>query len=157
MFTIHVNGQPHTVDVEAEMPLLWVLRDVLDLKAAKYGCGIAQCGACTVHVGGEAVRSCVYPVSAVGDKPVTTLEGLAPPNALHPVQQAWLDGQVPQCGYCQPGMMMAVATLLATNPDPSDQQIDAAVNNICRCGTYARIRPAIHAAARLMSARRGNG
>ncbi|HEX7156062.1 MAG TPA: (2Fe-2S)-binding protein [Burkholderiaceae bacterium] len=157
MFTIHVNGQPHTVDVEPDMPLLWVLRDMLDLKAAKYGCGIAQCGACTVHVGGEALRSCVYPVSAVGDKPVTTLEGIAPANALHPVQQAWLDGQVPQCGYCQPGMMMAVAALLATNPDPSDQQIDAAVNNICRCGTYARIRPAIHAAARLMSARRGNG
>jgi aerobic-type carbon monoxide dehydrogenase small subunit (CoxS/CutS family) len=154
MYRLTINGSVHQVDVEPEMPLLWVLRDVVDIKSPKFGCGVAACGACTVHLDGEAVRSCVVPVSAVGAKRVTTLEGL-PENgeALHPVQQAWLDGEVPQCGYCQPGMMMAVTALLAKNPKPSDAEIDDAITNICRCSTYVRIRPAIHVAALLMKSR----
>jgi Aerobic-type carbon monoxide dehydrogenase, small subunit CoxS/CutS homologs len=132
------------------MPLLWVLRDELRLPGTKFGCGAGLCGACTVHVEGRAMRSCSVPVSAVAGKPITTIEGLASRAALHPVQQAWLDLQVPQCGYCQPGMIMAVASLLAAKPHPTDDEIDAAITNICRCSTYARVRPAIHAAAKLL-------
>jgi len=142
-----VNGTPHTVTVEDEMPLLWVLRDVLNITGPKYGCGIAQCGACTVHIDGAAVRSCQV---AVGDVwgAVTTIEALASDAALHPVQAAWIDHQVAQCGYCQSGQMMQAADLLARNPAPSDAEIDDAMaGNLCRCGTYPRIRAAIHAAA----------
>ena len=142
-----VNGQTREVDVEPEMPLLWVLRDVLDVKGPKFGCGVAQCGACTVHLNGEPVRSCSYPVSAVGNKKVVTIEGLAPRGRVHPVQKAWIEHQVPQCGYCQSGQMMAAAALLKKKPKPTDKDIDEAMTNICRCGTYARIRTAIHAAA----------
>jgi len=147
MIKLTVNGKPREVDVEPEMPLLWVLRDVLDLKGTKFGCGIAQCGACTVHLNGEPVRSCMYPVSAAAGRRVTTIEGLSR-NGDHPVQAAWVKHQVPQCGYCQSGQIMAAAALLAKKPNPSDADIDAAMTNICRCGTYARIRPAIHTAAR---------
>jgi isoquinoline 1-oxidoreductase subunit alpha len=152
MFAMKVNGQPRTLDVEPDMPLLWALRDVLDLKGTKFGCGAALCGACTVHIDGEAARSCSIPVSAVAGKSVTTIEGLAKGNALHPVQQVWLDQQVPQCGYCQPGMIMAVSALLRRNAQPSDADIDRAITNVCRCSTYVRIRPAIHAAAKAMKA-----
>jgi isoquinoline 1-oxidoreductase subunit alpha len=138
-----VNDQLHEVDVEAEMPLLWVLRDILDLKGTKYSCGIAQCGACTVHIDGEPVRSCVTPVSAVAGKRITTIEGLAV-DASHPVQQAWIKHQVPQCGYCQSGQIMAAVALLEKIPQPNDADINAAMSNICRCGTYVRIRAAIH-------------
>lgn len=138
-----VNDQLHEVDVEAEMPLLWVLRDVLDLKGTKYSCGIAQCGACTVHIDGEPVRSCVLPVSAVAGKRIDTIEGLSA-NASHPVQQAWVKHQVPQCGYCQSGQIMAAVALLERIAQPTDADIDAAMSNICRCGTYVRIRAAIH-------------
>jgi isoquinoline 1-oxidoreductase subunit alpha len=138
-----VNDQLHDVDVEAEMPLLWVLRDILDLKGTKYSCGIAQCGACTVHIDGEPVRSCVLPASAAVGKRITTIEGLAQ-DAVHPVQQAWVKHQVPQCGYCQSGQIMAAASLLQKIPQPTDADIDAAMSNLCRCGTYARIRAAIH-------------
>ncbi len=149
MIKMTVNGKPRSVDVEPEMPLLWVLRDVLDIKGPKFGCGIAQCGACTVHVNGEPVRSCSFPVSAAAGKRVTTLEGLSGNNgALHPVQKAWIEHQVPQCGYCQGGQMMVAAALLKKNPNPSDKDIDDAMTNICRCGTYARIREAIHSLAR---------
>jgi len=148
-FKLNVNGKSTSVDVPADMPLLWVLRDVLDLKAAKFGCGMAQCGACTVHVAGQAVRSCVYPVSQVGNKAVTTLEGLSP-NGTHPLQQAWEVVDVPQCGYCQAGQIMSAAALLAKTPKPNDQQIDSAMSgNLCRCGTYLRIRQAIHKAAEM--------
>jgi isoquinoline 1-oxidoreductase alpha subunit len=147
MVHLSVNGQAYDVDVEPEMPLLWVLRDALGLMGTKYGCGIAQCGACTVHVDGKPVRSCSLPVSAVADRRVTTIEGLGPDGALHPVQIAWLALDVPQCGYCQSGMMMAVAALLQEKVAPSDAEIDAAITNICRCGTYQRIRAAIHAVA----------
>jgi isoquinoline 1-oxidoreductase subunit alpha len=150
MIKLTVNGKPRSVDVEPEMPLLWVLRDVLDVKGPKFGCGIAQCGACTVHVEGEPIRSCSFPVSAAAGKRVVTIEGLAPRGRVHPVQKAWIDHEVPQCGYCQGGQIMAAAALLKKNPDPSDRDIDEAMTNICRCGTYARIRTAIHAAARSM-------
>ena len=153
MFHLTINNVAHHVDVEPEMPLLWVLRDVLDIKSPKFGCGIAACGACTVHLDGQAARTCVLPVSAVAGRRITTLEGIGGGESLHPVQQAWLDGEVPQCGYCQPGMMMAVAALLAKTPEPTDAQIDEAITNICRCSTYVRVRPAIHAAARLMKSR----
>ena len=146
--TLNVNGEPRTVDVEPDTPLLWVLRDTLGLTGTKFGCGIAACGACTVHVDGRAVRTCTVPVSAVEGLAVTTIEGLAADGRLHAVQQAWVDHQVPQCGYCQSGMIMAVSALLAQRPDPSDAHIDAAVTNICRCGTFVRVRRAIHAAAR---------
>ena len=142
-----VNGTPHTLDLEPEMPLLWALRETLGLTGTKYGCGIAACGACTVHLDGRAVRSCVLPLSAAEGKAVTTIEGLAPDGAPHVVQQAWLDGQVPQCGYCQSGLIMAVAALLAKTPAPTDADIDAGLTNICRCGTFARVRTAIHRAA----------
>ena len=148
MIQLTVNGRSREVDVEPEMPLLWVLRDVLDVKGPKFGCGIAQCGACTVHVNGEPVRSCSFPVSAAAGKRVLTLEGLAPAGRLHPVQQAWIEHQVPQCGYCQGGQILAVVALLRKKPDPTDRDIDEAMTNLCRCGTYARVRTAIHAAAK---------
>ena len=141
---LFVNGQMHDVDVEADMPLLWVLRDILDLKGTKYSCGIAQCGACTVHMDGEPVRSCVLPVSAAAGKNITTIEGLATDAAATPVQEAWIKYQVPQCGYCQSGQIMAATALLRKIPKPTDADINAAMSNICRCGTYARIRDAIH-------------
>jgi len=150
MIKLTVNGRARSVDVEPEMPLLWVLRDVLDVKGPKFGCGIAQCGACTVHVNGEPVRSCSFPVSAAAGKRIVTIEGLAPRGRVHPVQKAWIDHEVPQCGYCQGGQILAAAALLKKNPDPSDKDIDEAMTNICRCGTYARIRTAIHAAAKSM-------
>jgi isoquinoline 1-oxidoreductase subunit alpha len=147
MARLTVNGRSHDVDVDADTPLLWVLRDVIGLMGAKYGCGIAQCGACTVHVDGVPTRSCSLPLSAVADRQITTIEGLAPNDSLHKVQKAWVGHDVPQCGYCQSGMIMAVAALLAQSPKPTDAEIDAAITNICRCGTYQRIRAAIHAAA----------
>ena len=142
-----VNGEAHTLDVEPEMPLLWAIRETLGLTGTKFGCGISACGACTVHLDGRAVRSCTLPVSAANGKNVTTIEGLAPDSALHPVQQAWIKHQVPQCGYCQPGVIMAVAGLLAQIPNPTDSEIDAGITNICRCGTFTRMRAAIHEAA----------
>jgi isoquinoline 1-oxidoreductase alpha subunit len=152
MLTITVNGRPYHLDVEPEMPLLWVLRDEIGLTGTKFGCGIAQCGACTVHVNGEAVRSCSVPAGSVDGSQVTTIEGLAGAAALHPVQQAWLEGDVPQCGYCQSGQIMAAAAFLHATPNPSDADIDAAITNICRCGTYPRLRAAIHRAAALLRA-----
>ena len=142
-----INGYAQQVDVDPDTPLLWVLRDTLGLTGTKYGCGIAQCGACTVHIDGVATRSCSMPVSAVGAKNITTIEGLAANGTLHKVQQAWIDNDVPQCGYCQSGMIMAVAALLNDNPKPSDADIDSTITNICRCGTYQQVREAIHAAA----------
>ena len=147
MARITVNGRLHDVDVDPDTPLLWVLRDTLGMGGTKYGCGIAQCGACTVHVDGVAVRSCALTVSAAEGKAITTIEGLAPNGVLHRVQQAWVNFDVPQCGYCQSGMIMAVAALLKQTPNPTDAEIDAAITNICRCGTYQRVRAAIHAAA----------
>ena len=145
-----VNGVPHTVDVADDMPLLWVLRDELGITGPKYGCGIAMCGACTVHINGSPVRSCSVPASAVwGD--VTTIEGLVTPEALHAVQDAWIENQVAQCGYCQPGQIMSAAALLANNAEPTDADIDTAMSgNLCRCGTYPRIRKAIKSAAKNM-------
>jgi isoquinoline 1-oxidoreductase subunit alpha len=146
-FKLTVNGHTSTVDVPPEMPLLWVLRDVLDMHGTKYGCGIGQCGACTVHVGGVATRACLTPISAVGAKPVVTLEGLSA-DSTHPCQLAWQEVDVPQCGYCQAGQIMSAAALLAKTPKPTDKDIDTAMNgNLCRCGTYIRIRQAIHRAA----------
>jgi isoquinoline 1-oxidoreductase alpha subunit len=147
MIALAINGKSYNVDVESDTPLLWVLRDTIGLTGTKYGCGIAQCGACTVHIDGVATRSCQVPVSTVGSKNVTTIEALAQNGKLHPVQKAWLDLDVPQCGYCQSGMIMAAVSLLKEKPKPTDADIDAAMTNICRCGTYQRIRAAIHAAA----------
>ena len=147
MPTLIVNGQTHNVEVEADTPLLWVLRDTLGMTGTKYGCGIAQCGACTVHVDGVAMRSCSVALADVVGKKITTIEGLAAGGKLNAVQQAWLDNDVPQCGYCQSGMIMAVTALLKEKPKPTDADIDAAITNICRCGTYQQIRAAIHAAA----------
>jgi isoquinoline 1-oxidoreductase alpha subunit len=147
MISLSINGQSHNVDVEEDTPLLWVLRDTIGLTGTKYGCGIAQCGACTVHVDGVAMRSCSVPVSLVAGKQITTIEAIAVNGKLSAVQQAWLDGDVPQCGYCQSGMIMAVTALLKQKPKPTDADIDAAITNICRCGTYQQIRSAIHAAA----------
>jgi isoquinoline 1-oxidoreductase alpha subunit len=147
MATLSINGKSYEADVDPQTPLLWVLRDTIGLTGTKYGCGIAQCGACTVHVAGVATRSCSVPVSTVAGKPITTIEGLAPDGTLHKVQQAWLDHDVPQCGYCQSGMIMAAAALLKDKPKPSDADIDDAITNICRCGTYQQVRAAIHAAA----------
>ena len=141
-----VNGRVVDVDVEPDMPLLWVLRDELKLAGTKYGCGIAQCGACTVHVNGEAVRSCVTPVGSLAGKRVVTIEGLSRPG-LHRVQKAWIEQEVPQCGYCQTGMIMAATALLTKKPKPTDADIDQAMTNMCRCGTYARVRTAIHTLA----------
>jgi isoquinoline 1-oxidoreductase alpha subunit len=147
-YQIKVNGQYHTADVDGDTPLLWVLRDVFGMTGTKFGCGIAQCGACTVHLDGKPVRSCVLPVGAVGDRAVTTVEGVGETLAGAKVQKAWLDLEVVQCGYCQPGQIMSATALLATTPHPDDADIDAAMaGNICRCGTYVRIRKAIHAAA----------
>jgi len=150
MVAVSVNGQVHEVDVEPDTPLLWVLRDTIGLTGSKYGCGIGQCGACTVHLAGVPTRSCQIAIAAVGSRAVTTIEALAVNGKLHPVQQAWLDHDVPQCGYCQSGMIMAVVALLRDKPKPTDAEIDATITNICRCGTYQRIRAAIHAAARAM-------
>ena len=146
MLELTVNGRRLTVDVEPEMPLLWVLRDHLGLAGSKYGCGMAICGACTVHVNGEPARSCTLPVSSVAGKKIVTIEGLAA-DALHPVQKAWIEHEVPQCGYCQTGMIMSAAALLAKKPNPTDADIDATMTNLCRCGTYGRVRKAIHALA----------
>jgi len=145
MVSLNVNGKTYQADVDPRTPLLWVLREAIGLTGTKYGCGIAQCGACTVHIDGVASRSCQVPV---GGKKVTTIEGLAVDGKLHKVQQAWLDNEVPQCGYCQSGMIMAVAALLKDNPKPSDADINSAITNICRCGTYQQVREAIHAAAK---------
>ena len=145
---LNINGRSQQVDVDPRTPLLWVLRDAIGLTGTKYGCGIAQCGACTVHIDGVATRSCSVPVSAVGAKKVTTIEGLVANGRLHKVQQAWIDNDVPQCGYCQSGMIMAVAVLLKDNPKPTDADIDSTITNICRCGTYQQVREAIHAAAK---------
>jgi isoquinoline 1-oxidoreductase subunit alpha len=148
MTVLLLNGQTHQVDVPDDMPLLWVLRDVLGLTGTKFGCGIAQCGACTVHVGGEAVRSCLLPVSAIGGRPVTTIEAVGDTPNGGKVQRAWIDKEVPQCGYCQSGQIMSAIALLDRTPQPTDADIDTAMSgNICRCGTYVRIREAIHAAA----------
>ena len=149
MAALNVNGKDVNVDVEADMPLLWVLRDELGLRGTKYGCGIAACGACTVHMDGQPVRACVMPVSAVAGKKITTIEALSK-DGSHPVQKAWVQLQVPQCGYCQSGQIMAAAALLNTNKKPSDADIENVMTNICRCGTYVRIREAIHLAAKSM-------
>lgn len=147
MYELTINGRLQQLDAEGEMPLLWALRDILDMTGTKYGCGVGLCGACTVHLDGEAVRSCITPVADVGARKVTTIEGLSPDRS-HPVQRAWIAEQTPQCGYCQSGMIMAAAALVEANPSPTDEQIDEAITNICRCGTYARIRAAIHRTAR---------
>ena len=147
MAHLTVNGKSHDIDVDPSTPLLWVLREQVGLTGTKYGCGIAQCGACTVHIDGAAVRSCSVPVSEVEAKQITTIEGLSQNGVLHPVQKAWLEHDVPQCGYCQTGMIMAVAALLTEKPKPTDADIDSAITNICRCGTFQEVRVAIHAAA----------
>jgi isoquinoline 1-oxidoreductase alpha subunit len=147
MTALSINGKAYEVDVESDTPLLWVLRDTIGLTGTKYGCGIAQCGACTVHIDGVATRSCGLQVGDAAGKQITTIEGLAANGILHKVQQAWLDLDVPQCGYCQSGMIMAAVSLLKNKPKPTDADIDAAMTNICRCGTYQRVRAAIHAAA----------
>jgi isoquinoline 1-oxidoreductase subunit alpha len=147
MLRLTINGRTQEVDVDPDTPLLWVLRDTLGLTGTKFGCGIAQCGACTVHVDGVATRSCSVPVSAVESNQIVTIEGLSTNGSMHPVQKAWIAHDVPQCGYCQSGMIMAVAAFLKDNPQPSDADIAAAITNICRCGTYARIRTAIHTVA----------
>jgi isoquinoline 1-oxidoreductase alpha subunit len=146
MIKLTINGKTHEVDVEPDTPLLWVIRDTVGMTGTKYGCGIAQCGACTVHIDGEAIRSCSLAVSDAANKQITTIEGLADNGRLHKVQQAWIDNDVPQCGYCQSGMIMAVAALLKKNPKPTDAEIDDAVTNICRCGTYQQVRAGIHTA-----------
>jgi isoquinoline 1-oxidoreductase alpha subunit len=146
MVKLTINGTSHDVDVEPDTPLLWVIRDTIGLTGTKYGCGIAQCGACTVHIDGKAVRSCSLAVSDAAGKQITTIEGLATNGQLHKVQKAWVDNDVPQCGYCQSGMIMAVAALLKDKPKPSDADIDQAITNICRCGTYQQVRAGIQAA-----------
>jgi isoquinoline 1-oxidoreductase subunit alpha len=152
-YKLTVNGQAATVDVPADMPMLWVIRDVLNLKGTKYGCGIGQCGACTIHLNGNAVRSCLTPVSAVANAHITTIEGLSP-DATHPVQLAWQEIDVPQCGYCQAGQIMTASALIDKNPKPTDEEVHAAMNgNLCRCGTYLRIRQAIHRASVIAGAR----
>ena len=148
MVRLTINGSSIDVDVNPSTPLLWAIREQVGLTGTKYGCGIALCGACTVHVDGKAVRSCMMPVSAAEGKQITTIEGLAAGGVLHKVQKAWLDHEVPQCGYCQAGMIMAVAALLKDKPQPTDADIDATITNICRCGTFQQVRTAIHAAAR---------
>lgn len=145
-FSFTLNGAPARVDVDPSTPLLWVLRDHLGLTGTKFGCGVALCGACTVHVDGEAVRACAYPIDSVAGAKVTTIEGLSK-DGLHKLQRAWIAHQVPQCGYCQPGFIMAAAALLAANPKPSEADVEASLTNICRCGTYARIKKAVLAAA----------
>ena len=147
MIRLTINGKAQQVDVDPNTPLLWVIRENVGLTGTKYGCGIAQCGACTVHVDGAPVRSCSFPVSGAAGKKITTIEGLAQGATLHKVQQAWINNDVPQCGYCQSGMIMAVAALLKEKPKPTDADIDGAITNICRCGTFQQVREAIHAAA----------
>jgi isoquinoline 1-oxidoreductase subunit alpha len=147
MLHLTINGQPHDVDVEPDTPLLWVIRDTVGMTGTKYGCGIAQCGACTVHIDGVATRSCGMVVSDAVGKKITTIEGLAQNGTLDKVQQAWIDNDVPQCGYCQSGMIMAVTALLKAKPKPSDEDIDREITNICRCGTYQQVRQAIHSVA----------
>jgi isoquinoline 1-oxidoreductase subunit alpha len=151
MITLTVNGTKHLIDLEPDTPLLWALRDVLGLNGTKYGCGIAQCGACTVHINGAAMRSCSVAIATLEGADITTIEGLSP-DGKHPVQQAWIAEDVPQCGYCQSGQIMATVSFLKNHPDPSDAEIDANITNICRCGTYERLRRAIHHAAQLMKA-----
>jgi isoquinoline 1-oxidoreductase alpha subunit len=151
MITITVNGTQHQLDIEPNTPLLWALRDVVGLTGTKYGCGIAQCGACTVHINGQAMRSCSVPIGVLDGASIVTIEGLSP-DGQHPVQQAWLVEDVPQCGYCQSGQIMAAAAFLKDNPHPTDSEIDDNITNICRCGTYERLRRAIHRAADLMKA-----
>jgi len=148
MIRLSVNGKSYNVDADPDMPLLWAIRELVGLTGTKYGCGVAACGACTVHVDGAAVRSCAMPVSAAAGKSITTIEGLEQNGVLSKVQQAWVDHEVPQCGYCQAGMIMAVTALLKEKPRPSDADIDAAISNICRCGTFQEVRAAIHAAAK---------
>ncbi|MEQ1752616.1 MAG: (2Fe-2S)-binding protein [Micropepsaceae bacterium] len=148
MITMKINGQTHEVDVEEGIPLLWVVRDVLNFTGTKYGCGVGACGACTVHVDGEPVRSCSFPAVLAQGKEIVTIEGLQENGVLHKVQQAWIDAQAPQCGYCQSGQIMAAVALLKVKPQPTDEEIDAAMTNICRCGAYTQIRAAIHAAAK---------
>jgi isoquinoline 1-oxidoreductase alpha subunit len=147
MISLTINGQSHSIDVEPDTPLLWAIRENVGLTGTKYGCGVAQCGSCTVHIDGAAVRSCSIPVGSVAGKRITTIEGLAEGGMLHKVQKAWLDHDVPQCGYCQAGMIMAVAALLKDKPKPTDADINDAITNICRCGTFQQVRAAIHAAA----------
>jgi aerobic-type carbon monoxide dehydrogenase small subunit (CoxS/CutS family) len=154
-YQLLINKKTYTVDVDMQMPLLWVIRDIIGMTGTKFGCGIAQCGACTVHLDGVAMKTCLLPVSAAVGKQITTIEGLGT-DKMHPVQQAWIDEQVPQCGYCQSGQIMAATALLAKNPNPSDEEIDVAMQgNICRCGTYQRVRQAIHTAADLMKKETG--
>ena len=148
MIQLNVNGKPYKVDVDPNTPLLWVIREQVGLTGTKYGCGIARCGACTVHLNGQPVRSCGVPVSEADGARITTIEGLASGNVLHKVQKAWIDHEVPQCGYCQSGMIMRAAALLKAKPKPTDADIDAAMTNICRCGTFQQVRAAIHAAAK---------
>ena len=148
MIRLFINGKSHNIDVEPDTPLLWAIREQAGLTGTKYGCGVAVCGACTVHVDGESVRSCSVPVSSAAGKKITTIEGLAANGKLTKVQQAWLHNEVPQCGYCQSGMIMAVTALLQKTPKPTDAQIDAAITNICRCGTFQQVREAIHAVAK---------
>jgi isoquinoline 1-oxidoreductase subunit alpha len=148
MARLTINGKTTEVNVDPSTPLLWAIREQVGLTGTKYGCGVAQCGACTVHLDGKAVRSCVTPVSAAVDKKITTIEGLAENGNLHKVQKAWIENEVPQCGYCQTGMIMAVAALLSEKPNPSDADINSSITNICRCGTFQQVREAIHAAAK---------
>jgi len=148
MISLSINGKTHQVDADPNTPLLWVIREQVGLTGTKYGCGIAQCGACTVHIDGAPVRSCSFPASAAVGKKITTIEGLAQGKTLHKVQQAWIQHDVPQCGYCQSGMIMAVAALLKEKPQPTDADINAAITNICRCGTFQQVREAIHMAAK---------
>jgi len=143
MVSLTINGEQHNLDVPDDMPLLWVIRDVVGLTGTKFGCGVSQCGCCTVHVGDAAVRSCVTPVGSVAGKPITTIEALGTPQNLHPLQQAWIDEEVPQCGYCQSGQLMAISAFLKKNPHPTDDELAKAISNICRCGTYGRIRRAV--------------
>jgi isoquinoline 1-oxidoreductase subunit alpha len=154
--TFKVNGKSTTVDVPPDMPLLWVLRDVLELKGTKFGCGLAQCGACTVHIDGNTARSCTLPISGLAGKEVVTIEGLSP-DGSHPVQRAWEEIDVPQCGYCQAGQLMTASALLNRNPKPTDAEIDAAMTNLCRCGTYIRLRQAIHRAAEMPRTQSSSG
>lgn len=149
--SLNVNGVEKTIDVDGSSPLLWAIRDSVGLKGTKFGCGISACGACTVHIDGVAVRSCIYPAEMAQGKNITTIEGLSNGDKKHPVQQAWIDEIVPQCGYCQSGFIMATAALLKENPNPTDEDIDKSITNICRCGTYNRIRKAIHKAAEINS------
>lgn len=156
--SLQVNGKKYTIDADPKMPLLWAIRDFVGLKGTKYGCGIAQCGACTVHLNGNPIRSCSVPLSSVANKKITTIEGVGDENSLHAVQQAWIEEQVPQCGYCQSGQIMSAVALIASKPKPSDEDIDNYMSgNICRCGTYQRIRKAIHRASEIAQTNKPSG